>query len=959
MKKLLLLVVMCFVGMMVPQVVLADTYTATGVTITVTGKTVTIEANSAGALSTYLNSSDASAAIAAIQAATGDGSSIVFDGKFNESDLSTLSSKSCCVQETVNMSEAKFIKATASSSNYTLYHNSTPSNGSEGNRCIVGATKYESTSTGSFSLTAINESDNTSGNWTTKNILPSERNTITLYNADNYYKLPTTLNYYKLVVQKDEYNNETSRSWEQITEPTEEQISSAIAAEDSNTTSNLEDLRNNYQENQIIKIRTADCSSFEYFKSEQSFTWSNTHDNFQDYSDGSTISSEYWFSDLTSAGTPSGYGQAIYVGGTEYVYTNGQWDTPSSSSGTEEYDYTQMKFDYWGANVEEIITSQYATGNMATQLCNDCSNLQTLILKAGDFAANNSVLGNNINSLTTVNIQNGVTSLSDGMFNGKSSITTVTFEDGEQDLTVGEGCFNNCTGITSLALPARLSSMGKQAFANTTGVESLSIPENSRLTIIPEQAFMSCGNNTQAEFDITIPRSVTEIQKQAFGDMARLKIVRFTGQNGDPALIIRDEAFAGGEGSENNSTLSDVYVNINPNDRKLICEYHAFGYVPMEGQTSVENLSQLATLHFSEEYWDYYAGDWKKGITFDQNALNSFKDGCNTSSGTPVGDQSMFGTNEAIVSNNGHIEGKSPANGWQQFAKTDTGIDIIVPVGKFYRTYSTPIVLVKPDWMKIYRVKSFSDGYTEGADIYSANAADAATKAAYTEELDFSVTDNGKTYKCIPSGTGVIRVDTREVEAIYYFLEWSDLSTAYQTGYNNNASSWEYPYNETTDNKNNRTNYLVPTNGSDAQLAPVIKDGNTITHRIFGLLKQTETGLVPQFSRAKVCTLGDHRAYLKLPAEVFHWKNEKSGSSQDATGNDVVVDTRAAAYSKISLFFDEDFEEVNGGIATEIINSIEEDMYKNDSFYTLQGIKVAKPTTKGVYIHNGKKIFIK
>ena len=45
--------------------------------------------------------------------------------------------------------------------------------------------------------------------------------------------------------------------------------------------------------------------------------------------------------------------------------------------------------------------------------------------------------------------------------------------------------------------------------------------------------------------------------------------------------------------------------------------------------------------------------------------------------------------------------------------------------------------------------------------------------------------------------------------------------------------------------------------------------------------------------------------------------------------------------------------------AVQIINAIEEDMYKNDSFYTIQGVKVSKPTTKGVYIHNGKKVYIK
>jgi len=613
--------------------------------------------------------------------------------------------------------------------------------------------------------------------------------------------------------------------------------------------------------------------------------------------------------------------------------------------------YTAMKFENWGANVTTAITSNYleASDQVPDQLCDNCTNLQVLTLGSGNFSGYVG-LGNNVNSLTTVNVLKDVTSLSNGMFNGRSTITKVTFEDGEKNLAIGEGCFNGCTGITSLNLPARLSSMGKQAFANTTGVATLSIPENSRLTTIPEQAFMSCGNATQAEFDITIPRSVTEIQNEAFGDMARLKIVRFTGQKGDAPLIIRDQAFAGGEGSEKNSTLSDVFVDINPADRKLICEYHAFGYVPMEGQTNVDNLSMLATLHFKEDYWDYYAGNWKKGITFDQSSLNKFKDGCDTSTGKPVGNTDMKGTNEQVVNNHGKAPGKQPANGWQQFAKTDTGIDIIIPKGKFYRTYSTPSVLVKPSWMKIYRVKDFQDGFIEKtSNASSAAEANAAEKKALTEEITPSVTVDGKTYNIIPINTGVIRVDERDKESIYYILELERTSAA-----NAYTEDLQYPYSETGD----KVNYMYPTNGETATIGPVVKEGSEIKYRIFGLLKVTQSGVVPQFSRAKVGTkLGDHRAYLKLPASKFHWQDEKNGSSQDAT-SEAVVDTENT-YAKISLFFDENFEELNGGIATEIINSIEEDMYKNDSFYTLQGVKVAKPTTKGVYIHNGKKILIK
>ena len=854
MKRLFLLIAVCVFGMVLPQVVCADTYTADDVEIVVNGKTVTVNSTKAGALSTYLNSSNASAAIAAIQAANGEGSSIVFDGKFNGDDLSALNSKSCCVQKKVDMAEAKFIKSGSSgggSSYPYLYHNETVMNNNtsgknEGDRCITGGKKYTSGSS-------------------------------------------------------DGGHN---------------------------------------------------------------FNWIDQTGQNNDYTDNNQLNSlggndPQWYSTLEEAGSApyNDYNTAILVGGKEYVFHNGSWVEDTQSGGDDdEYDYTQMTFGNWKNTVEEIITSKYAEGQMASQLCSDCTQLKKITLSAGDFAlmsnGSASTLGNNLNNLQEVNIKADVTTLTPSMFSGMTSITTVNFEDGDKNLTIGESCFDGCTGITSLTIPARLSSMGKRAFAGTKGVSSLSLPANSRLTVIPGQAFYQCGNNTEAAFDITIPRSVTEIQKQAFGDMARLNKVRFTGQKGDPDLIIRDEAFAGGDGSEDNSTLSDVYVDINPDDRKLICEYHAFGYVPMEGQTSVENLSQLATLHFNEDYWDYYAGNWKKGITFDQNALNSFKDGCNTSTGFPKSDQSMIGTNQQIHESDGKIPDKSPANGWQQFAKTDTGIDIIVPVGKFYRTFSTPSALVKPDWMKIYRVKQFDDGFKKNSNASSADEANAATKQAFTEELTPTVTGSDKkTYNIIPLNTGVIRVDVRETEAIYYFLELERTSAA--SAYNENL---ECPYSETGD----KVNYMYPTKGDEVTIGPTEKSGNTITYRIFGLLKTTTSGVVPQFSRAKVGTkLGDHRAYLRLPADVFHWRDEKNGSSQDATGNDVVVDTRANAYSKISLFFDEDIEELGSGIATAIINSIEEDMYKNDSFYTLQGVKVAKPTTKGVYIHNGKKILIK
>lgn len=611
-----------------------------------------------------------------------------------------------------------------------------------------------------------------------------------------------------------------------------------------------------------------------------------------------------------------------------------------------------MSFSRWKNHLEEAITPANVTSVPPYfQLCDGCTKLKSLTLSGGDLS--NLSLGNNVSSLETVIIKNKVSALGkheNAIFSNKTSIKNLIFEDGDANspnLSICESCFSGCTGIQDLTLPTHLSSLGKDAFMGTTGVKSIVIKEESRLTRIPENAFIRCGNNNGGTaLKVTIPKSITLIEKFAFGEMKNLKEVTFQGGNTEP-LVIKTFAF------RESHNIADVYVDVNPAERALVCEYEGFDFDAMDGQTQPSN--PMATLHFKEEYWDYYQGNWKKGMGMDHEDLLEFRDGktwdkygnhyVNTKGQTSqLVDQS---TNKAILASQsgaldvtGHIAGKQPANGWQQFAKTGTGIDIIVPKGKYFRTYSTPVAQVKPDWMKIYRVTNFSDGYVEGqSDASSSTQANAAAKQAYTLEI----VEGSEELKCVPENTGVIRVDEVEKDEIYYFKEWEPTRSA---SYNT------YPYNKEDVGKksSNKANLLMPTNGETVTLNPVEKENSVITFRIFGLLKTGE------FSRAKVGTkLADHRAYLRLPADMFHWQDEKNGSSQDATGEASVSST-----AKISVLFDcDDFFGSDHGITTAIIKAIEDEQFKNDAFYTLQGVRVSRPTTKGVYIHNGKKVYIK
>lgn len=584
-----------------------------------------------------------------------------------------------------------------------------------------------------------------------------------------------------------------------------------------------------------------------------------------------------------------------------YQSNGGSWVKINSGAA-----YDEMTFGYWGSYVKTAITSNNVgpTDRLSPNMFSGCTELVNITLGSGvfDFKIGNASEFTKIKSIEVKKDVRQLGSLAqdgDGFFPSSSSLSTVTFEmGGTTPLILGTQCFNGCTNIASVSFPARTQLIETMAFGGT-----------SETSILSEVRF----NN---EVSVDYP------------------------------MVIKSQAF------ENQKKITNVWVDIDPDVRPLVCEYEAFDFDAMDGQT--EPSKPMATLHFNENYFDYYAGDWKKGMGMGHEELLAFRNGVGIFNGTKgqtsqlvnqTTNQAILGSESDALLKTGQIAGKKPANGWQQFAKTSTGIDIIIEKGKYFRTFSTEVPLVKPDWMSIYRVSSFNDGFIEGkSNASSRDEADAATKQAFTTEIKHFVTAGGKNYYCVPTGTGVIRVDEVEKDVIYYFMEWTDLRQQYpEVTYN---SDWEYPHQES----GNKINYLEPTGAETVTIGPVEKNGSEITYRIFGLLK---TG---QFSRAKVGTqMADHRAYLRLPASLFHWKDEKSTSSQDATDN-----ATASQNSKISVIYDvDDIFDVDNGIATAVQNAIEDRKYEDDSFYTLQGVKVSKPTKKGVYIHNGKKVLVK
>ncbi|MBR5657238.1 MAG: leucine-rich repeat protein [Prevotella sp.] len=1009
MKKVYLLIVICLVGLVMPQSIWA------AATVTVSGTTVTIKTEKAGDLQTYLQAASDADKLAISSAET-----IVFDGKFNSSDLQALKDAGCCTQKTVDMSKAKFVSA---SSVYRLFSSENEKNIysgqlNTGDQAIVGGVLYKSTAIHTYEWQRVTDQDEINNidtyesydpSWTEENLntehtqdkqvgqyikfssynyyqkrnfewqlvtnqdeinninpnnlrdhygwidgqftaaneeqhsvgdfirfaqtneyayykvvlnpntyqwefqlvtdndeissndfaeasIPvSEANASNYSNGNHYVKFPVNFNYYKKI-NNPRYVPITNVS--EVTNPRDP----SFTEENMNNSENL----NAYSNNEYIRFATED-HVYKKVELAQSYGWIA-----QDYSEGDEklISYIEGTEEELQAITPTKedlYAVVVDKSSTyEYSYDGSQW--VEGAGNTEVDNYAQMKFDYWKDTVEEIITSKYATGPMAEQLCTDCTKLKTLTLNAGDFALGHTVLGNHINSLETVNINEDVTTLSAGMFNGISTLKTVNFDD------------------------------------------------DCKITVLPNAVFRETGITS-----LKIPSSVELIETEAFHTCQSLETVTFVNTNPNP-LVIKNNAF------QQSDHIKDIYLNVNPAERKLICEYNAFDYHSMEGQTAEG--SEMATLHFAEENFDYYAGAWKKGMAFDQSGLNGIKDGVSNAGGNyiaaPTQSENDITGGYAQIDNNSdgfyhpsdNTKEYAPANGWQQFATTASPREVVFK-GYVYMTYSTAKACSLPKGLIPFRVTDYKEAKT------------GANGKTIKGRLVLKMIDQ------VPTETGVLLISTNK----YVVTDETSISKIYLG--DPIGTPTPFPHEEINTDK---LNYLVPA-VSGVKVGPVSKgpySGNNsfelkgtsdFDHRNFIMRKDTH-----QFVRTQYGTMANNRAFLSLPTDMFTNDNESdiegpnpwntqagdAFNTYDETSTDPYSNTGNA---KTTLFFEYDVEkygmiwplaqkeDVTDGIDEVVSHSNAERVQQG--IFTLQGVKVDSPTTKGIYIVNGKKVIIK
>ena len=112
--------------------------------------------------------------------------------------------------------------------------------------------------------------------------------------------------------------------------------------------------------------------------------------------------------------------------------------------------------------------------------------------------------------LESVTLPKTLTLIEGDAFGECAKLAAVTFTEGGTDkLTIGQ-TFTMCTGLTSIDIPGRCTSIGMQAFYGCTGLADIQL--NEGLESIGMMAFAGCTDKS-----VFVPRSVTSIGNKALG----------------------------------------------------------------------------------------------------------------------------------------------------------------------------------------------------------------------------------------------------------------------------------------------------------------------------------------------------------------------------------------------------------------------------------------------------------
>lgn len=309
----------------------------------------------------------------------------------------------------------------------------------------------------------------------------------------------------------------------------------------------------------------------------------------------------------------------------------------------------------------------------------------------------------------------------------------------------------------------------------------------------------------------------------------------------------------------------------------------------------------------------------------------------------PAGEWTIRFYSRAVSNGNDYIK----AYGYTITGREHTGIPLTYRAGKFIRTYSNNVAMdiIDPN-VKVYEAYKYTMPKLDQVDnIYSQGTLE-------LRQLNY-----------IPANMGVVLIGTVPDTEAGKYTDGAKLNFSISKRTEKSAEKDEdyvKVWTKADDYENQPwNNFLEPTVEANNHLGNAKVDDKGIAYRYFGLgnyhrtkyYSETNTGAdyIGFFRFTENGVSGANKAYLSLPAR----EDVKGADFGCITYNGQLIGTGDTALAKMMLVFD---DETSG--VTEIKNVEVKNQNNDNAYYTLQGIKVLKPT-KGIFIHNGKKIVIK
>ena len=533
--------------------------------------------------------------------------------------------------------------------------------------------------------------------------------------------------------------------------------------------------------------------------------------------------------------------------------------------------------------------------------------------------------------------------------------------------------FQNLSNVEKVVFPNQLESIGKDAFLNHTNLKTLEFEETCHITYIGTDAFNGCG----IEGDFTIPNSVKIIDERAFKSCRN--ITSLTIDKDSQLEEIRDQAFRM-DGDSETVKLKNVYVKA---EKEIECATNAWEFYMTDGQTDMATVK--TRLHYPPSMYYWYVGDWKS----DMNG------------GRIEGHNDLLALRNAVdagyfTDDNGQIASVTPKGqiGWQKFISTG----IPVTADTEWRTYSDIVHLKVPadaanDEDKVadvYIVCGFEDGNAILKQMTPGDIIPAGTGLVIkhyvtdtesggllmfphvTAEEEKTMSPEQKLpYRYVIDGdkrgeAGRSEWSTDEWKnSPYVNIQTRDYTpTGESTSYHN--------YLEAIYTQGTKRAIYNAENGNYVDYNTLVmakKSGQKVTYRnfFFGngkMLKESmQAGKITKGEDFNYDTDGERgwgffrcitdmygissKAFLHFPASVF---TENHGGSTGATSGGTQIEAKEMGMFLIG------YESL---IVTDIKNVQEIKQLEDNSYYTLEGVRVLKPTKNGIYIHNGKKIVVK